>query len=234
MENTTPVKKPLQTEDLGKIFEMAICRLYDIPFVGKYKYSIEAAEQLKTRICAFKNAFNHELVHTAEKGARYDFTCSSNTDLHLSVKTNKKGDKVCPQVIGQPTKKKFCEFFHLDLNSTNTDIKNYIEQHVKEMLPMYWAYTFDCDILYYRQDKNQLLYVHKKEEPDWTIMWNWFEPKFSHKENGKEWNESTTLMVNDKAIGEFQVHNHRSCIKFRWNFKTALELFNVELETFEL
>ena len=40
----------LKTEDLGKMFEMAICLLYEIPFDGKYKYSIEESSVIKTRI----------------------------------------------------------------------------------------------------------------------------------------------------------------------------------------
>ena len=40
----------LQTEDLGKKFEMAICLLYDIPYDGKYKYSMEEAEKLRDRL----------------------------------------------------------------------------------------------------------------------------------------------------------------------------------------
>ena len=31
------------TEDLGKIFEMAICMLYGIDYDGKYKYSLDEA-----------------------------------------------------------------------------------------------------------------------------------------------------------------------------------------------
>ena len=45
-----PTKKMVVTEDLGKIFEMAICLLYEIPYVGKYKYSISKAEEIKNKI----------------------------------------------------------------------------------------------------------------------------------------------------------------------------------------
>lgn len=34
-------------EDLGKIFEKSICLLYDIEFIGNYKYSLEEAIHLK-------------------------------------------------------------------------------------------------------------------------------------------------------------------------------------------
>ena len=60
-----PITKTLQTEDLGKIFEMAICILYGIPFDGKYKYSMDKAEKLKDRIIGLNEAFPHKLKHTA-------------------------------------------------------------------------------------------------------------------------------------------------------------------------
>ena len=47
----------LKTEDLGKIFEMAICLLYEIPFDGKYKYSMEESNIIKTRIQPLLTAF---------------------------------------------------------------------------------------------------------------------------------------------------------------------------------
>jgi len=44
----------LQTEDLGKMFEMAICVAYEIPYDGPYKYSMELSEKLKERLCKLK------------------------------------------------------------------------------------------------------------------------------------------------------------------------------------
>ena len=43
-------KPKVITEDLGKIFEMAICLVYGIPFIGKYKYAMEEAQELKEKI----------------------------------------------------------------------------------------------------------------------------------------------------------------------------------------
>ena len=40
----------LKTEHLGKIFEMAICLLYEIPFDGKYKYNMKESNLIKIRI----------------------------------------------------------------------------------------------------------------------------------------------------------------------------------------
>jgi len=41
--------KVVLTEDLGKIFEMSICLLYNTPFDGAFKYSMNDAEELVKR-----------------------------------------------------------------------------------------------------------------------------------------------------------------------------------------
>ena len=39
-----------------------------------------------------------------------------------------------------------------------------------------------------------------------------------------EWNESTTVKYNSVTIGEFQIHNNRDCVKFRFHFKNLLHI----------
>lgn len=213
-------KKTLQTEDLGKIFEMAICLLYGIPFDGKYKYSMEDAEKLRSRIEPLSVVFPHKLKHTAKNGNQYDF-CGEDGDIKLSAKTTKKDGKVCPQVIGQPSKKKFCEFFSIDMSLTLEEIKTHIEANVQDMLHIYFDLTFDCPIVYYNEKKNVLQLVKIKE----IIDWKKYVIYFSHKKKNKQWGESSTISINNITIGEFQVHNHRDCIKFRWAFENLLRVF---------
>jgi len=218
--NTEPPK--VVTEDLGKIFERAICCLYNTPFVGKYKYSLEEAEKLKERIQPFLSLFPHPLNHTAKNASPIDFTSTENPEVKLSAKTCKHNDKVCPQVIGQPSKKKFCEYFDLDTNSTLDEIKTYIEENVQTMLYKYFQHTFDQPILYYNQHKDLVLFVKTMT----YIDWNDYEVEFSHRLKLKEWNESTTIRIEGVTIGEFQIHNHRDSIKFRWCFENMLNKFN--------
>ena len=59
-----------------------------------------------------------------------------------------------------------------------------------------------------------------------VIDWNDYEILFSHNKKKNQWNESTTISINNISIGEFQVHNHRDCIKFRWTFENLLKLFS--------
>lgn len=216
-------KKPMVvTEDLGKIFEMAICLLYGTPYDGKFKYSTLKAEQLRDKIANLKVAFPHMLAHTAKNGARYDFTGVDSLDIKLSAKTTKKDFKVCPQVIGQPSKKKFCEHFGVDTSSTNEQIKEYIQLNIEKLLAEYLEYTFSSPIVYYNEHKNILWLIKKNKNIDFEncII------GFSHIKKNKFWNESSSITINGLSMGEFQVHNHRDNIKFRWNLGNLMYGFH--------
>lgn len=217
--------KTVLTEDLGKIFEMAICMLYGIDYDGKYKYSLDEAAALKNRIVKLIDVFPHNIKHTAKNGNQYDYTGVEDTTIKLSAKSTKKDGKVCPQVIGQPSKKKFCEFFKIPLESDSSisleKIKTHIEENVMQMLAIYFINTFDCPIIYYNKKLDKLLFITTNQD----IQWNNFVIEFSHKKKNKIWGESSTISINNKTIGEFQVHNHRDCIKFRWAFENILALF---------
>lgn len=230
-----PVRQ-LRTEDLGKEAEMAICQLYNTPYDGKYNYTMDAAESLKNRFVNLKNYFP-DCIHTAKNGSMYDFTSNDDSKPQfLSAKTSKRDGKVCPQVIGQPTKKKYCEHFNLPSNSTNEDIKMFIQNNLPQLLKEYSDYTFHCPIIYYNKKKDMLKYITKKNNIDWEkhlIL-------FGHIEKQKDWNESTTIYLqcndNEKNItlGEFQIHNHRDGIKFRWKFENLIELFADNFEVVNL
>ena len=44
-----------------------------------------------------------------------------------------------------------------------------------------------------------------------------------------EWNESTTVKYNSVSIGEFQIHNNRDCVKFRFHFKNLLHIADTRI-----
>ena len=210
--------KKIVTEDLGKIFEMSICLLYNIDYDGKYKYSLEEAHKIKEILFKLKDVFPFKIKHIAKNGNKYDFM-SIDEDMYLNAKTSKKDGKVCPQVIGQPSKKKFCEYFELSPSISLEEIKTYIEININKLLDIYALNTFDCPIIYYNKYKNILLFIKLKEQIKWSNI------NFSHIIKNKKWNESSTISINNISIGEFQIHNHRDCIKFRWCFEKILDLF---------
>ena len=222
----TALKSKVLTEDLGKIFEKGVCLLYGIEYDGKYKYSVEEAQKITDRIVKLKDVFPHNLIHSAKNGSQYDFTGADDAAIRLSAKTTKKDGKVCPQVIGQPSKKKFCDFFGLDQALTLEQIKQNIEDNLAPMLSIYFKTTFDCPIVYYNKKKDLLLFIRTLTEIDWTQC----VIEFSHIKKNKVWGESSTISINNVTIGEFQVHNHRDCIKFRWAFENLIEMFKTHFE----
>ena len=239
-----PPKKSVLTEDLGKIFEMAICLLYETEYDGKYKYSMEKAINLKEKLYKLKNEFPFKIKHIAKNGNRYDFVNIDDftppslgaaapknfENVYLSAKTTKKDAKVCPQVIGQPSKKKFCQFFDLDPTYDLDQIKNYIETNINQLLEVYSANTFDCPIVYYNKHKKLMLFIKLKNNINWINN----EITFSHIVKNKKWNESSCIMINNITIGEFQIHNNRDCIKFRWCFEKLLNLFKDHFDIIEI
>jgi len=216
---------PIVTEDLGKIMEMSICLLYDIDYIGKFKYSITEAEKLSLIIKELKVLFPYNIIHTAQNGYQYDFTCVDN-EFKLSAKTSKRDGKVCPQVIGQPSKKTFCKYFQLPYTTTIEQIKEFIFENTSLLLNKYFKFTFDSSIIYYNKKKNLTLFITKKKDIDWFQ----YKIEFSHIKKQKKWNESTTININGISIGEFQVHNHRDSIKFRWCFEKLLINFKDNFE----
>ena len=219
------------TEDLGKIFEMAICLYYEIDYDGHYKYSLQEAQILKNKLSNLKSVFPYNIKHCAKGGSKYDFECIDDPTIHLSAKTTKKDGKVCPQVIGQPSRKKFCEFFDLDVHNVSLEqIKLYIINNIAHMLTVYCTHTFDCPLLYYNKHSNLLAFIVYKEHINWSNS----TIQFSHNIKNKLWNESSSISINGVTIGEFQVHNNRDSIKFRWCFEKLLAMFGQHFTIIDL
>jgi hypothetical protein len=212
------------TTNLGRTFEKAICLLYDTPYYGDKKfYDLEQAEYLKERTSKLKEIYPF-VTHNNNYLSKYDFILKNSNEKFLSAKTTKSRGKVCPQVIGQCSKKNFYKYFNLDCSY---NIKNYIQNNKETLLSRYFEYTFLCPVLYYNEKEDELLLINKRQD----ILWKKYDFEFSHIQYNKEWNGSTTLYMIDEftekdiSIGEFQIHNNRDSIKFRWYFDNILHLF---------
>jgi len=211
-------------EDINKIFKP---ELIDLKLIQK---DMELFEKLKT--------FYPYLQYIGNNDNKYDFKYNDINDgektKYVSVKSNFNGKKVCPQVIGQTTFKKYKSYFKIDENYTKAELKVYIMEHIDEILKTYLKYTFHCDIIYYFKErkKNYLQIVKYDESRLNNVEFEKGFVSFSHIKNKKDWNESSTVYytLNDKtiSIGEFQVHNNRDNIKFRWNFDKIVELCGFE------
>ena len=92
------------------------------------------------------------LTYTGHSNNKTDFVDVNGRTY--SVKSNiRKNGKVCPQVIGQPTKRKFIENVYnpinnvLDQNVSDTEIKQNFFKHTDQYLNLYFQYLFCCDYI---------------------------------------------------------------------------------------
>lgn len=219
--------KKILTEDTGKIFEMAICLAYQTNYDGKYKYSMEMPEKLSLRLTKLVDLFPM-CKHTAKKGARYDFTALTDDTIHLSAKSTKKGvGKVAPQVIGQCKPPKFCEIIGIDYTN-NTNLKQYIQTNIIDILPILVNYTFDCPNIYYNQQQNTIRFISVNNPIEWTDF------NFKWTCNWSEWNNSSTLKIiidgREIQLVEFQFHTKsRTNMAIRWCYENFLTIFKQNL-----
>lgn len=215
------------TEDTGKIFEKAICLAYNIPYSGPYKYDLESAEQLSGRLQPLRDFFP-ACQHTAEKGARYDYTALDNTNLHLSAKTTKKDGKVAPQVIGQPRATKFCSVLGIEYTDDSA-LKKYIQENITSILPVLLEHTFDCPTVYYNKHKDSIRYIELVKPIDWSSY------NYEWTRTWDTWANSSTLKIckpgqeQKVSLLEIQFHTTRQNMANRWFFEEFLEFFKDHL-----
>ena len=64
------------------------------------------------------------------------------------------------QVIGQSQPQKFCDIMEIEFTSV-PDLKKYIQENIKTIIPVLVSYTFDCPNIYYNKSKNtiQIYYI---------------------------------------------------------------------------
>ena len=189
---------------------------------------MEIPEKLKTRLTQLT-----ELLpmyrHTAKRGARYDYTCVTDENKHLSAKSTKKGTgKVAPQVIGQSQPKKFCEIMGTEY-TTIPDLKQYIQTEILKIIPILVGYTFDCPTIYYNQEKNTIRYITLNT----PIEWDKYQFKWTC--GWAEWGNSSTLKIIIKerefALLEFQFHTKsRTNMAIRWCYENFLIVFRNNLD----
>jgi len=207
----------LHNDHFGRIAEKALCIARGIPFVGPYPNDlIGPAEALAVRFGCFVPHMPGDWTHTAARGARYDY---SNEEEHRSLKTNTRDWKVCPQVIGQTTKQRWCTYFGLPANTPDTEIKQFIQSNLLRVLDEAHTHTFDTTIFHYHKPSNTARVITSRGLPNWSAK------NLTFTKNGDAWKESSTLKANGKTICEFQIHNHRNNVKFRWNLKNLIEAF---------
>jgi hypothetical protein len=204
-------------ETFGITCERLICELQGIPFPAEM-----VARTMETRLTTrlrenLSKVFGEYNIVACEYSGnvdkQVDFRLADGKTL--SVKTNLRGDKICPQLIGQTTRERFDRCF-----GVNGDRKEWIMHHVEEMLPTYFDHAFCCDyLLWINEHTAECRIIPKPRRVEFRGIY------FTR--TLEAWNESNTVKMGKLTLGEFQVHRNRNCIKFRFNLLNLLNLLRL-------
>ena len=211
---------------------MALCGVFDTPFDGKYKYSMEPAKILTERMLkrGILEYLPCKYIHTAKGGARYDFMPVINSEnknsprfLPLSSKSNKKGQKVAPHSIGQAQPREFCNRIgikYIDIPTLKSQIQD-PEFSTKILLPKLEKNTFDAYVVYYSKTDEDISLIQQISPIKWGGL------TYSWTRDVENWKNSSTMKVDNISILEVQFHEKsRTNMAVRWNFKNLLKKFS--------
>lgn len=229
---------------LGPNAEHALSFALNTPFMGKTDasemHNIHALCKRFSENPRFTSKFQNyvhsgaKCPHTGKNNPPHDFICAKDPNKQLSVKTvqTNKLWKISPQNIGQTTHTRFCSYFKLPLNSSDVQIKQFIEAHPDIIVSNYFENTFHVPLLFYYKKGDICLYIERSSSK--VIPWKEYQYSFSHIRKNRAWLESTTLTVNSnipqdvksQPLCEIQLHQYRNSIKFRFCLRTILSEFD--------
>ena len=244
------VKKDVETElkiikknneTFGMTVEKAICEIYELKNnIDNIRIDKKIINEIKPLLVKYLNNLKSK-PNEYGGGPEYDFMMDNGKNMQVKTNFNS-SDKVCPPKIGQCTKKTFISNIakkineDIELNNDN-DIKNFIFNNTKKILKLYIDAYYTSDyILYIKKPKNKDYFItlYDKINFDEKLL---EKCEISFTKNPTDWNESSTLRIIYKykkySIGEFQIHNNRDGVKFRFNrhnFHNLIENIYIDLK----
>jgi hypothetical protein len=181
-------------ETFGITCERLICELQGVQFpIEMLVRTMETrlTARLRENLLAVFDQYNivvREYCGNIDK--RVDFKLADGKTL--SLKTNLRGDKICPQLIGQTTRERFDRCF-----GVSGDRKAWIMHHVEEMLPTYFDHAFCCDyLLWINEHTAECRIIPKPRRVSFRDI------HFTR--TLEAWNESNTVKMGKITLGEFQ------------------------------
>lgn len=210
----------IKTEDTGLIFEYALCIYYGIPYDGKFKYEIPKAEEiadvLKSSKFQLKNLTGIDMVHTAAKQARYDFT-SKDGKIKFHAKSAKKIDnqKQAAEVIGQGSMKTLINHFNLPITYNRIQFKSWIMENIDAYITEQYNFLFNEPICYFIEDVYECYWITPIKKL------NVEKKNITFTRNLENWGNSNTIKYNGISIAEIQFHSSsRINVATRFNFNS--------------
>mgnify|MGYP000200119709 CR=1 FL=1 len=200
------------TEQLGILVERAMCDIVKIPFNTKRKYDSlpgDVVNDISETVGPVLKKM--KLQHVGNLNTTYDFVNSENNTT-ISVKTLMKGNRICPQHIGQCSLNSLSSKLGKHFDKIET-FKNYFMDNKIDMLTNYLVNCFCCDMtIIYKFDKGIVYIIRRRGDIKFTN-----ELFLSTSKLLCDWNESNTVYVNELnlnekrlSIGELQIHKNRN------------------------
>lgn len=230
-ENIDINTSKINNETAGLTAEYFICVHSEVKFnSSKKRINTQTYNLMEASIRESLRYLPKIIKHVGHNNEEPDFILDDGATLSVKTNITKSAPKVCPQNIGQVSKNKFISIFAKFYNDVaikypshrkiDDNIKDTIIEYIHKLLAIYLDNTFGCDYL---------LWIYKgKDMFRYLIISNINKYKFDRIKcsftRTDNWLESTTIKYEGLSIGEFQIHKHRNCVKFRWIFNNLLKL----------
>lgn len=217
------------TEQIGIYTERVISHCKNVPFNTKRKVPLqlpyEASSAISTDILKSVDSIPAIARHVGGDNGSPDFELHDGRSL--SIKSLYNSTRVAPQKIGQVSASRLKSHLNIEFDC----FKAYFLANIEQMLQMYIKHLFTCEVLLiinYKAGKSYITYVSDTNNVSLKLQ----DYHIETSRTLSNWNESNTVyLANPNAqdkklkkitIGEVQVHNHRSCCKFRFNIENLI------------
>ncbi|MCM1451297.1 MAG: hypothetical protein NC102_03495 [Clostridium sp.] len=228
------------TETFGITAEATICDVFGLEkpnsFATRTSNSIYShlLPIVKEAFKTMPKPIRHTGSEAGERGksskCSYDFILEGGKQLSLKTNT---GNRICPPEVGQPGPDTCLLYFKDYLPQgvtmmTNDLFKQMVFDKIECLIPIYLSHLFDSDWLLWIYKSGDIYKFEAIQKSEINYNFPWVHEKFTFtKDSIEDWKESNTVKYDGKTIGEFQVHNHRACFKFRFHMPTILKLLRI-------
>jgi hypothetical protein len=221
-------------ESMGITAEYLLCKYLNIKFDINEKRLIkdkEALKMLSDLIVHFPKTKFYDYKWIGSDNMEADFTMKdveTKDVVTLSLKTTYSNSrKLCPQNIGQVTSldklRRYMPVPSSIKEFNSEEFREYVMENIEYIISVYVKNLFVCDYMFYVDIYNNETYFIEESVIKKRLL-QLKKDKFTFTQTKETWKESNTVKYNGVSIGEFQLHVHRKCFKFRFIFNGLNEL----------
>lgn len=214
-------------ESFGVAVELAICRMNKLDDRGVAaarcgSYNPDDPELQRVIRSTLGDLLPRIVEYLGPDNGDHDFILSDGKTL--SVKSNMlRSNKVCPNRSGQPSLSTWLSIFanvYQKHSDTLTGVRNTIRTRTAMMLRIYFADLFNANYtLYVREAKTGFTgYLL-----DQRAAYRFTQTKVTFSNTTADF-RSLSIRYDGVSIGEFQLHERRGGVKFRFNIQNLMRM----------